>query len=200
MPRTSRAQAELHHQQVIEAASKLVREKGADRVSVPEVMAAVGLTHGGFYRRFSSKDDLVAQACSAALAGRLADLDAVAASASAEGRSAWNAVLGHYLSTVHRDDPGLGCAIAALAGDVARAEPDGPLRHAYVEGLRQMAGKLADLDPREEGGSPAEGGGRRVLAELSTMVGALLLARACAGDDLSDEILAAAKEHLRAGA
>ncbi|GDY59392.1 hypothetical protein SVIO_100150 [Streptomyces violaceusniger] len=75
MPRASRAEAERHREQVIAATAKLVRTHGADKVSVPQAMAAAGLTHGGFYRHFASKDDLVAQACSAAFAERLAAME-----------------------------------------------------------------------------------------------------------------------------
>src|SRR3954454_18106995 len=123
MPRASRAQMELHHRTVLHAASRLVREHGVGGVTVPEVMATAGLTHGGFYRHFESKDALVAQALTAAFTQRLADMDDALENAdSAEAaRRAW---LEGYLSLTHRDTPENGCASAALAGDVARA-PDG---------------------------------------------------------------------------
>jgi TetR/AcrR family transcriptional regulator, transcriptional repressor for nem operon len=100
---------ELHRQTVLHAASKMVRERGVDGLTVPEVMATAGLTHGGFYRHFESKDALVAQACAAAFTQRLADMDdALETTDNAEAaRRAWLEV---YLSPAHRDSPENGCA------------------------------------------------------------------------------------------
>ncbi|MFJ1460672.1 hypothetical protein [Nocardia sp. N2S4-5] len=108
---------------------------------------------------------------------------------SADGAAARRAFIGRYLSAAHRDAAGRGCGIAALAGDIGRAGSDSPLRAAYLDGIRNMLGKLA-----EYGEHPADD--RAVLVELSVMAGALLLSRATAGDELSQEILDAAKEFL----
>jgi TetR/AcrR family transcriptional repressor of nem operon len=192
MPRASRAQMELHRQTVLHAASKMVRERGVDGVTVPEVMATAGLTHGGFYRHFESKDALVAQACAAAFTQRLADMDdALETTDNAEAaRRAWLEV---YLSPAHRDAPENGCATAALAGDVARAPEGAALREAYLDGLRSMIEKMGRLGNRPE---YAEAREQEVLVELATAVGALVLSRAIAGDDLSERLLAAVRRHL----
>ncbi|MBO3679609.1 TetR/AcrR family transcriptional regulator [Streptomyces sp. NEAU-YJ-81] len=208
MPRASRAEAERHREQVIAATAKLVRTHGADKVSVPQAMAAAGLTHGGFYRHFASKDDLIAQACSAAFAERLAAMNDLAEGEDAgadtgqgtdegtgedRGRGARAAFLATYLSTLHRDNPALGCAAAALAVDAARAEPGDPLRRAYADGMRNLVDGMERLTRKSGDTSPDEG---TILVELSTMIGALVLSRACAGDDLSDRILTAVRDHV----
>ncbi|WP_067681225.1 TetR/AcrR family transcriptional regulator [Nocardia miyunensis] len=186
MPRASRAQAETHRKEVLDAASALVRREGVGGVTVPEVMAAAGLTHGGFYRHFRSKEDLVAQACSTACAEKereRADL----LEAGPDERAARRAFLERYLSPAHRDTPAQGCGIAALAGDVARTAPDSPLREAYRDGLRNMIDDLHRLAPEDD---------RDILVELAVMAGAVMLARATAGDDVSDRILTAARDFL----
>jgi TetR/AcrR family transcriptional repressor of nem operon len=189
MPRASRAQAETHRREVLDAASELVRREGVGGVTVPEVMAAAGLTHGGFYRHFRSKEDLVAQACSAACEEKereRADL----LEAGPDERAARRAFLERYLSPAHRDAPGQGCSIAALAGDVARTDPGSPLREAYLDGLRQMIDDLERLNPA------ASEDRRETLVEVAVMAGAVMLARAAAGDALSEQILDAARDFL----
>ncbi|GAA3203388.1 TetR/AcrR family transcriptional regulator [Nonomuraea roseoviolacea] len=189
MPRASRAEAERHREQVIEATARLVRAHGVDKVSVPQAMAAAGLTHGGFYRHFTSKDDLIAQACSAAFAERVTALDDLAEDDAPE-RPARAVFLATYLSGPHRDNPALGCPCPALAMDAARAEPGDPLRRAFADGLRDLVEAMKPLTASDEA---------TALVELSTIVGALTLSRACAGDDLSDRILAAVRDHLVGG-
>ncbi|MBF6172138.1 TetR/AcrR family transcriptional regulator [Nocardia blacklockiae] len=188
MPRTSKAQAQAHRREVLDAAAAQVRERGAGAVTVPEVMAAAGLTHGGFYRHFESKDDLIAQACAVAYAEKIEEMDRIRAD-SADAAEARRTFVDRYLSARHRDAAGRGCGIAALAGDVARAQPDGPLRQAYLDGIRTMLGKLAEFGEHEAAD-------HEVLVELSVMAGALMLSRATADDALSQEFLDAAKEFL----
>ncbi|MFJ3220490.1 TetR/AcrR family transcriptional regulator [Kitasatospora sp. NPDC086801] len=193
MPRVSRAEAERHRQEVIDHTARLIREQGSDQVSVPQAMAAAGLTHGGFYRHFTSKDDLVAQALTAAFTERREAMDRLADDPTPDPAAAQHPTpraefLARYLSTPHRDNPGQGCAAAALAADAARAEPGSPLRTAFTAGLRDLADgfqHLPDAADRES-----------ALADLSTMVGALLLARASEDPALSDELLAAARHRL----
>ncbi|MFD4657769.1 TetR/AcrR family transcriptional regulator [Kitasatospora sp. NPDC058444] len=189
MPRVSRAEAERSRRRVIDHTARLIREKGPDQVSVPEAMAAAGLTHGGFYRHFTSKDDLLAHALAAAFTERREAMDHLADQPPAE-RTPRAEFLHRYLSEPHRDHPGHGCAAAALAADAARTEPGSPLRTAYTAGLRELLDALAALP---------EGAGRQeTLADLSTLVGALLLARASDDAALSGEFLAAARHRLAA--
>ncbi|MFF2747455.1 helix-turn-helix domain-containing protein [Kitasatospora sp. NPDC058048] len=202
MPRVSRAEAERSRRRVIDHTARLIREKGPDQVSVPEAMAAAGLTHGGFYRHFASKDDLLAQALAAAFTERREAMERLAdrpgdqsadqsADRSGDDRTPRAEFLDRYLSEPHRDHPGHGCA-AALAADAARTEPGSPLRTAYTAGLRELVDALAELP---------EGAGRQeTLADLSTMVGALLLARASDDTALSEEFLTAARHRLADGA
>ncbi|MGW7006524.1 TetR/AcrR family transcriptional regulator [Streptomyces sp. NPDC054933] len=186
MARASRAEAESHRREVLDAAAAQVRRRGADAVTVPQVMAAAGLTHGGFYRHFRSKQDLVAQACTAAFVERIREMERIRAD-SPDGPTALRTFIARYLSVAHRDAPGEGCGIAALAGDVARAETDSALRAAYLDGLHAMIDKMVSYSER-----PAA----TELVELSVMVGALVLARASAGDEVSEHILDAARDFL----
>ncbi|MBF6321922.1 TetR/AcrR family transcriptional regulator [Nocardia cyriacigeorgica] len=188
MPRASREQAQSHRRQVLDVAAAQVRERGAGAMTVPELMAAAGLTHGGFYRHFRSKEDLVTQACAAAYAEKIDEMDRIRA-ASADGAAARRTFIQRYLSTTHRDTPANGCGIAATAADVARAPVDSPLRQAYLDGIHNMIGKLAEFDGRATTDP-------QVLVELSTMAGALMLARATGDDELSRRILQAARDHL----
>ncbi|MVU75835.1 TetR family transcriptional regulator [Nocardia sp. ET3-3] len=187
MPRATRAQAETHRQEVLDAAAALVRRRGVSGVTVPEVMAAAGLTHGGFYRHFKSKEDLVAQACTAACDEKTAERERIRA-ASPDAATARRTFLERYLSVKHRDAASQGCGIAALAGDVARTETDSALRESYLKGLHDMVGQLDELGERD-----AED---ESLVELALMAGALMLSRAAAGDELSERILEAARDHL----
>ncbi|MBO1419315.1 TetR/AcrR family transcriptional regulator [Streptomyces sp. FH025] len=193
MPRVSRAEAERSRRRVIDHTARLIREKGPDQVSVPEAMAAAGFTHGGFYRHFASKDDLLAEALAAAFTERREAMEHPAPAGEEDpgpARSPRAAFLDRYLSQPHRDHPGQGCAAAALAADAARTEPGSPLRTAFTEGLRELVDAFARL--------PEPADREEALADLSTMVGALVLARASQDEDLSADLLAAARRRLSA--
>jgi TetR/AcrR family transcriptional repressor of nem operon len=183
---------ELHRRTVLHAASRMVRERGVGGVTVPEVMATAGLTHGGFYRHFESKDALVAQACAAAFTQRLAVM-ADTLETTDNGEAARRAWLEDYLSPAHRDTPENGCASAALAGDVARAPDGAALREAYLDGIRNMIEKMGRLGNRPDDADARE---QEVLVELATAVGAVVLSRAITGDDLSERLLDAVRRHL----
>jgi TetR/AcrR family transcriptional repressor of nem operon len=189
----SRARAEAHRAEVVEAAARLARERGMSQVSVPEVMGAAGLTHGGFYRHFASKEGLFAAACAAAFGEQGALLDDLLADESFDPRAAHTAFVTWYLSAEHRDDPGHGCAAAALGPDVSRTELDSPVRESFRAGVRGSAERLARLGERPTGKVARE---RDALVEFATLVGALSIARAARGGELSDEILAAARDRL----
>ncbi len=192
MARASREEADKHREEVVGAAARLFRERGIGGVSVPELMGEAGLTHGGFYRHFKSKDDLAALACSAAFAELAATIAAIDARHQGDGEAAERELLETYLSAAHRDDPGSGCPTAALCGDVARETKGSALRNAYAKGVHGMVDNLAKLGI----GKNRSQDHAKALAELSTMVGALVLARATRGDKLSGEILDAARKSL----
>ena len=168
MSRVSRAQARENRRRVVEIATRLFRERGVGNVSVADVMAGAGLTHGGFYKQFASKDALAAEALTQGL-GEVGERLATVGGGSRTG------FLDYYLSPDHRDSPGEGCPVAGFARDMPGTDLD--LVATYAAGVGSLADKL--------GGTAA----------ASTAVGALILARATAGTELSDRIL---KEALAA--
>ncbi len=183
MGRVSQAQAQENRQRVIAAASRMFRDKGTG-VSVADVMNAAGLTHGGFYKQFASKEDLIDEATAHAFSK-----PAVYAADRREDESGQletdrRALIEQYLSPWHRDHAANGCPVSGFAADLGR-EPD-QAAHAhrvYTQGVRRLAARLANGD--DDG-----------LAQLCTLVGALTLARATQGDPLSDELLQAARTAL----
>ena len=189
MGRASRAVAEQHHEQLIEVAARLFREREAAEVSVPVVMGEIGLTRGGFYKHFESKDALWAAAIDAVFEQHLARIAALADDNDGDPAATRSAFVEFCLSAGHRDDPGSGCP-ASLASAMSHCESDSAPRMAYVDGMRAVIGELT---ARTSGGAGARG---RLLAEIAMLTGAVLLARALTGDPLSDEILAAARSRL----
>jgi TetR/AcrR family transcriptional repressor of nem operon len=168
-----------------------MRERGIDGVSVADLMSAAGLTHGGFYGHFASKQDLATEACSQAFAESVARWKARAAT-QPDRPAALRTLIDSFLSTRTRDHAGSSCPTAALAGDVAREPFDSPVRAAFRSGTEQLIEVLTSLQAC--GDSAADR--REAMAQFSTLVGALILARATAGAHVSDEILHAAREHL----
>lgn len=178
--RVSREQAAANRQRIVTEAARLFRERGFDGVGVAELMRNAGLTHGGFYGHFGSKDQLMAEACEAAIASTGRHWREVVADDKA---GALQALAGRYLSRRHRDEPGKGCVLAALANDAARQAP--PVRGAYTRSVRRFIDLLESLIPGR--GKAAQR--RKAVAACASMVGALVLARAVDDDALSDEIL-----------
>lgn len=174
--RITRQQAEENRDRVLAAASELFRARGFDGVTVADVMKAAGLTHGGFYNHFPSKEALAAEALGSAWA-----------SMAAQRARAQNLpqLLRAYLSAAARDTPGKACPAAALGGDVSRQTE--PVKAAFAQGLEEMIRSVAASLP----GEPACAR-RRAVALVTRMVGALTLARAAPpGHPLADELLAA---------
>lgn len=187
MGRASKAEAQQHREQLIQAASQLFRERGVDGVSVPELMASTGLTHGGFYRHFSSKEELASIACAHAFEEQVEGLREFARTAEdPEG-----AFVDFYLSDPHRSDVANGCPLASLSGDIARTDADSPARASFVAGVRAFADGVQALD---DDGTPEHRS--RSLARLSMLMGALALSRATEGDPISDEFIAAVRAAL----
>lgn len=165
------------HARILDEAIRLFSERGFSNVSVSEIMKATGLTHGPFYNHFASKDALIAECLERALREAYGDLDAV--SKCAGGKAAF---VEDYLSADHRDAPGTGCALAALASEI-RHEPHA--RGPFTAHLRDLVDKLARHFPWRSK-STARGDSIRMLA---AMIGGLILSRAVDDEAFSDEIL-----------
>lgn len=178
--RVSRLEAAQNRERIIEAAARLFRERGFDGIGVADLMKSAGLTHGGFYGHFASKEDLMAQACERALEGSLAALHQVAEQGAEDGLSA---VASAYLSPVHRDRPGEGCVLAALGAEAARH--GSPLRSTFTRGVHSALEMLTRLAR----GNSWHAKRKRALATYASMIGALILARAVDDPELSDEML-----------
>ena len=187
--RVSREQAAANRDRIIDAAGALFRAKGFGGIGVADIMKAADLTHGGFYGHFTSKDDLVAQASKRAMARAAANWQDVVAGAPGEP---FAALLKHYLSPRHRDDPANGCVFAALSADTARSSK--VVRDAFAAGIAELIGILAEAIP----GRTKAARRRKAVAAMAALVGALMLARAAEGTPLSDEILDAARRELLA--
>lgn len=182
MGRVSQAQAQENRKRVVEMASQLFREQGTS-VSVADLMKAAGLTHGGFYKQFDSKEALIDEAVSHAF-GELAERRAsVLKENEGERPAAQRAMIDSYLSPRHRDSAATGCPAAGLATDMARDPGDRGAHRTYTDGVSDFADWLATDD--QDG-----------IVRLCTMLGALVLARATKDSPLSDEILEAARAAL----
>jgi TetR/AcrR family transcriptional repressor of nem operon len=191
MPKVSRQQTDLNRLAIEESSARLFREQGLRGVSVADLMAAAGMTHGGFYGHFESKDALAAVACAKAFEQSAARWRK-RTEGQADKAAARAALAEGYLAAQSRAAVGSGCALAALAGDVAREPAGKPIHAAYQAGLDSL---LDILQALQDTGDPALDR-RLALAQLSTLVGAMVLARASRGNRVSDEILAAAKASL----
>ncbi|KRD49460.1 MULTISPECIES: TetR/AcrR family transcriptional regulator [unclassified Ensifer] len=187
--RVSRAQAEENRRTVIEVASRLFRERGFDGIGLNDLMKGAGLTQGGFYKQFESKDDLIAQASSKALESGVANWARVVSKAAGKPL---RALLRFYLSDAHRHEKADGCALAALAPEAARRSP--ALRQAFEAGINSHLDILDGVVPPEPGKEVRD----QSIVALSTMVGALVLSRAVDDEQLSNRFLKAAAESLLA--
>jgi len=178
--RVSREQAAENRERVLSAAAKLFRERGFDGIGVADLMKSAGLTHGGFYGQFESKEDLMAQAAQRAMQDSLAHWQRLAERAPQDPLAA---LLKFYLSPAHRDRPGEGCMLASLGAEAPRHGP--ALRHSFTTGCKALLEQLAGMLP----GRSATARRERALATFASMVGALVLARAVDDDGLSRDIL-----------
>jgi TetR/AcrR family transcriptional repressor of nem operon len=181
--RVSQAQAQENRQRVVAVAARMFREKGT-AVSVADVMEAAGLTHGGFYKQFASKEDLIDEAAAHAFGKPAAYSASTGAEQAGDPDAGRRALIKDYLSVWHRDHAGDGCPVSGFAVDLGREPGQAASAHrVYADGVRNLAARLATGD--DDG-----------LAQLSTLVGALVLARATQGDPLSEELLQAARTAL----
>jgi TetR/AcrR family transcriptional repressor of nem operon len=184
--RVSREKAGENREAIVEAAGSLFREKGFSGIGVADIMQAAGLTHGGFYGHFKSKDDLAAEASRVVMA-RSAEL--WTKTLEEHPNDALGVLVERYLSAKMRDDRSRSCIFASLGADAARQGK--PVRKAFGEGLRPLIDVLTKLVP---GAKVVRR--RKALAAMSQLVGAIVLARAVDDADFSDEILAASKAEL----
>jgi TetR/AcrR family transcriptional regulator, transcriptional repressor for nem operon len=183
MARYPKEQKARTREQIVAAASQAFREEGIAEVSIPALMARLGLTHGGFYAHFPSKEALVAEACARPLESRSREL----ATLPPDG-AALRAVIAAYISAQRRDNPADSCPLPAVSGEMARAAP--AVRHTFTEAMKGYLDRIAALLPAEV----AARGEDQELALVATMVGAVLLARAVDDPDLSDRIVTACRE------
>ncbi|HSI39534.1 MAG TPA: TetR/AcrR family transcriptional regulator [Xanthobacteraceae bacterium] len=179
---TSQQKKTQSRRAIVAAAARLFRERGVDNVSVADVMAAAGLTHGGFPRHFADKQELVAEAMAQALG--------LNGGEPLPAANDLHAFADTYLTPAHRDAPGHGCLFAALGPEMARAPA--ATRRMLTEAMTVQADRFA----RSVGDDDAHR--RRVVAlgSWAALVGAMVLARVSDSDALSDEILAATREFL----
>jgi TetR/AcrR family transcriptional repressor of nem operon len=191
MPRVSREQTEKNRTAIEAAASRLFREQGFRAVSVADLMASAGLTHGGFYGHFDSKEALVTHTCRQVFEQSQQSWDRRVATFD-DPRAARAAIVDNYLAPASVAAPGTACPATALAGDVARAPADTGVREAYLSGVNGLIDTLTALSPAPEAGARR----RQALAEMAAMVGAVTLARATQGQPIADEILAAVRHLL----
>lgn len=193
--KVSKLQSAENRQGILDAASRLYREHGLSGVGVADITRDAGLTHGGLYRHFENKDALVREACARAFDWSISPLGGSDADTGSAPQGLAARVAG-YLSPQHRDHPGEGCPVAALAVDAARA--GGGLSEVFAQGIERNIERFARVIEGLEQGEPSPEGRARATQMLATMVGGLVLARATAAGRpaLSDEILATLREHL----
>jgi len=181
--KVTREQAARNRERIVETAARLFRERGFGGVGVAELMNAAGLTHGGFYGHFDSKEALMGEACERALERSTRRWMRRVEGASGD---ALRALARGYLSAAHRDDPGDGCLLAALGPEAARHGP--AVRRSITRWLDSALDFLSDHVP----GRSRAARRARAAATLASWVGAMVLARAADDEELSREILAAA--------
>ena len=177
--KVSKEQVRENRMRIVETASELFRERGYDGVGVAELMSAAGLTHGGFYKHFGSKADLMAEAMSCGF------------KRSAESTAGVNRekFVEYYLSRQHRDDMGKGCVMSALGTDTARQSES--IKATFAAGIERQLAVLGN-ENNGEGGTRAE-----LIDTIAHLVGALVLSRACPDDSaLADEILDVCRTRL----
>ena len=184
----SQTQKTKNHERIVRIASKRFREKGLEGVGIADLMKEVGLTVGGFYKHFDSRDELVVEALRSACGTWRRQSDAAA---SGGPPLSYATLVDDYLSEAHREHPGSGCPIGALAGEIARSSKR--TRALLTEEIRNAFQLIADLTPVKDEG-PARS---RAILTLSALVGAIALSRAVSDEALSREILKTVGELLK---
>ena len=175
------------HQRIVRTASKRIREKGLEGVAIGDLMKEAGLTVGGFYKHFDSRDDLVLEALRAATGPW--EKQFLAAEAGGPPVT-YESLIDAYLNETHRDHPGNGCPMSALACDVARGGKQ--IRSLLTEWVKSSVELIANLLPQDDSASRS-----KAILTVSALIGAVELARAVSDQALSDEILEMTRELLK---
>jgi TetR/AcrR family transcriptional repressor of nem operon len=179
----SQADKAQSRQRILDAAALQLRELGLSGVSIGDLMKSAKLTHGGFYGHFSSRDDLIAEALEKAL--RDGEESAIR-TGSTKGPRTLKSFLNSYLSKTHRDNPRTGCAISALAGDVARA--DIRARSIMSDRLGKYFDNIKDIADEDDNDF--------AMAVMSMVIGAVTLSRVMKDEKISDKLLLAARKAI----
>jgi TetR/AcrR family transcriptional repressor of nem operon len=174
------------HARIVKKASVRLREKGAHGIGVADLMKEAGLTHGGFYAHFDSREALVIEAFTHAMDRSTERWRRLAEQTPPEKRLAM--IVNTYLTPLHRDDPGHGCAVPTLGAEIARESPK--TRRVFAGRLEQMIDTLAAQLP----GVPRKAARKQAMAAIATMMGTLVLARVAGSGDFSDELLGAGRD------
>jgi len=184
--RYSKEHKQETHTRIVRKASVRLRERGAHGVGVADLMKEAGLTHGGFYAHFDSREALVIEAFNYAMDRSTERWRKMAEETPPEKRFA--TIVESYLTALHRDDPGHGCAVPTLGPEIARESAK--TRKAFAAKLDEMIEMMADQVPE----LPRKVARQQAIAALSTMAGALVLSRVAGSGEFSDEVLAAGRE------
>ena len=184
----ARSRKEATHERIVETAARAIRRSGYGGTGVADIMKEAGLTHGGFYAHFGSREQMLAEAADRAGADTVAFLTRVAAEAPPS--KALEAMLSAYLSKGHVEGRESGCAVAALGSEMPRQAPK--VRRAATRRIKEMIDLVARQSP--DWGQP--GAHERALVTVATALGALVLARAVDDPKLSDALRDAALNHL----
>ena len=190
MKKTASRSKQASHDRIVEAASRAIRRSGYHGTGVADIMKAAGLTHGGFYAHFPSREAMLAEAADRAGCESVEQMSRIAASALPE--HALQSMIGAYLSKEHVESVETGCATAALASEMPRQAPE--VRRAATRRIKEMIDLVSRQLP--DWGKP--GAHEHALVTVATMVGALVLARAVDDPRLSDALRDAALKHLTA--
>src|SRR5690242_20705193 len=188
MRRTAPGRKEETHERIVAAAARAIRRSGYNGTGVADIMKDAGLTHGGFYAHFSSREAMLAEAADRAGSESVAMMEQIAANSPPQ--QALHAMMQAYLSKAHVDAVETGCATAALGSEMRRQAPE--VRRAATRRIKEMIDLVARQLP--DWGRP--GAHERALVIVATMVGALILARAVDDPKLSDAVRRAALNHL----
>jgi TetR/AcrR family transcriptional regulator, transcriptional repressor for nem operon len=186
--RNARSRKDATHDRIVEAAARAIRRSGYSGTGVADIMKDAGLTHGGFYAHFASREAMLAEAADRAGAEGVAAVARVAAAAPPQ--QALQAMMQAYLSKAHVEAVETGCGVAALCSETPRQAPE--VRRAATRRIKEMV----DLVARESPDWGRPGAHEHALVTVATMVGALVLARAVDDSRLSEALREAALKHF----